>query len=146
MLFPPLAPNISLRVKPGQPVATLKDVYEDAIEIMRQAIIGFPNRPKGEYGLILRVAIGFLGSALDTRSLDDNISYENRTKLRDSLAEAHAYITGWFRRHGLDDDSIEAMEGTIKEARAARLGWPDETGKGWRPPYETLGMTPPKDA
>ena len=57
--------------------------------------------------------------------------------LRASMRDAVTHIEGWAKRHGYD------MIDTAEEDSAARQGWPDETGKGWTPPWDILGMTPP---
>ncbi|MBC6404543.1 MAG: hypothetical protein GDA41_02220, partial [Rhodospirillales bacterium] len=44
---------------------------------------------------------------------------------------------GWVDRHGIDKLD------TPEEDSAARQGWPDETGRGWTPPWDILGIDPP---
>ena len=127
-LFPPVFAEVLSR--PGA----------HAIDLMRANLVGRPGRRPGTYGYSLRAAIGFLGDCLDCGYDRSDVSEADRASLRASMAEAHAYITAWFRRHGIDTCA------TTADADAARLGWPDETGKGWRPPYEALGMTVPETA
>ncbi|MBC6406426.1 MAG: hypothetical protein GDA41_12055 [Rhodospirillales bacterium] len=46
-------------------------------------------------------------------------------------------VMRWVARHGI------GKLDTPEEDSAARQGWPDETGRGWTPPWDILGIDRP---
>ncbi|MBC6404245.1 MAG: hypothetical protein GDA41_00685 [Rhodospirillales bacterium] len=58
-------------------------------------------------------------------------------RLRVSTVLAVDHVMSWVDRHGIDKLD------TPKEDSAARQGWPDETGGGWTPPCDILGIDRP---
>ena len=85
----------------------------------------------------LRAWIKWLRDELRFTHGKDLPSPEDIDVLRASMRDAITHVEGWAKRHGIDKLN------TAQEDTAARQGWPDETGNGWTPPWDILGMAPP---
>ncbi len=105
-----------------------------AIEIMRSSL-GPTVGPA--FAEDLRAHIAWLYNALSAPDVDKTAQPCDRDRLLASMCEAIAHIEDWAERHG-----IEAC-GTLLEDAAARRGWPDETGRGWTPPWDILAIDRP---
>ncbi len=117
-----------------------------SLQSLRDVLADKHPREHGHYGTRLRIAIGHLWNDLCSQSRyegratrpDGPVGAE-RERLVASLQDAARHLYAWCERNG--------CTGTfnIPDEEAARQGWPDETGNGWRPPWDILRMDPPGD-
>ncbi len=114
------------------------DTTRHAINVLCNVIaVGAPVSSHSTFAACLRSRIAFLRNELGFIYGEDKPSPEEVNRLRSALDEAITHIEGWVARHGIDRIN------TSEEDTAARQGWPDETGTGWTPPWDELGMTAP---
>ncbi len=93
--------------------------------------------PDFTFAHTLRTAICLLCEQLRFPCGDRLPSQAEIVRLHASTVLAVDRVTDWVDRHGLDKLD------TPEEDCAARRGWPDETGRGWTPPWDILGIDPP---
>ena len=115
-----------------------------SLRSLRHVLVDKPPRGDGHYGWRLRGVIGDLWNDLCDQdhhegypTRPDGPTGTERAQLIASLQDAARHLYAWCECNG--------CTGTfdIPDEDAARQGWPDETGKGWTPPWDILGMAPP---
>lgn len=113
------------------------DSTRDNLNSLRDILKTGSGSRRSRFGHALRVELVVLTEHLHFIYGKEPPTPEETERLRISVTEAIVYIEAWAERHGMD-----ALD-TDQEDAAARQGWPDETGKGWTPPWDILRMKQP---
>jgi len=133
-----IAPNrLDRRIFPGV-FADFTNPTRDALDCMGADLAkGTGCPPKFAFADTLREAINLVYEDLWFPFGDRLPSEGEIVRLRASMVLAVDHVMGWVDRHGIDKLD------TPEEDSAARQGWPDETGRGWTPPWDILGIDQP---
>ena len=123
LLDPELFPAVTARFDPP-----------DALNMLRSS---FGPVVSPAFSEDLRAHVAWLYNALSAADAASLEHLGDHDRLRASTCEAIAHIEQWAERHGRD------ACGTAFEDAAARRGWPDETGRGWMPPWDLLAIDRP---
>ena len=128
---------LDCRIFPGM-FKELENPTRDALDYMGDDLAkGTGCPPKFAFADTLRMAINLVRVKLWFPFGDRLPSEAGIVRLRASMVLAVDHVMGWVDRHGIDKLD------TPEEDSAARQGWPDETGRGWTPPWDILGIDPP---
>ncbi|WP_170563130.1 hypothetical protein [Ruegeria atlantica] len=115
-----------------------------SLRALREVLAETPPKGTDHFSRRLRWAIGNLWNDLcDQDSYQGQTAHPDRptgaerAQLVASLQDAATHLYAWCERNGCAGTS------EIPDKKAAPQGWPDETGKGWTPPWGILRMEPP---